>query len=105
MAPRLIELTKEMARDPNALNGLSMDQTSASYKMKYGLSAEMEGDTIWILRSIHFSLNMDESTSDNLKKVLFILVSFYSPVQQTSVIHYLASVSIMKAVITVMKSK
>ena len=65
--------------------------------MKYGLSAALEGDTIWILRSIHFSLNMDESSSNNLKKVIYILVRFYSPVQQTSMMHHFTSISLIKA--------
>ena len=65
LTPRLIELNKEMVRDFKALNGLlSMDWTSASYKMKHGRFATMEGDTLRILRSTHFSLIMDELTSN-----------------------------------------
>lgn len=37
-APVLISLAKSLASDPEALNQLSMDRTSASYKMNYGLA-------------------------------------------------------------------
>jgi hypothetical protein len=37
MAAVLIDLAKELAKDPQALDSLSMDRTSASYKLTYGL--------------------------------------------------------------------
>ena len=56
-----------------------MDRTSASYKMKYGVGKTAEDKLLEILRNNKFSLNIDEATSDNLQKVLCILVSFLLP--------------------------
>ena len=37
LAPKVINLTKEFAKDPKALGQLSVDRTSASYKMRLGV--------------------------------------------------------------------
>ena len=37
MAPVLITVAKELAKDRQVLSDLSMDRTTASYKMQYGL--------------------------------------------------------------------
>ena len=38
MVPVMINLVQELAEDPQALARLSVDRTSASFKMKYGLA-------------------------------------------------------------------
>lgn len=91
----LTNLSKELARDPKALNGLSMDRTSAAYKMKYGLAATLEEETLQSLRTNKFSMNIDESTSNNLHRVLCILVSYYSVLHKSVVVEHLTSLSII----------
>lgn len=80
IAPDLIGLTKELARDQQALNGLSMDRTSASIKMRLGLAETIKSDLITYMKTSPFSLNIDEATSSNFHKILCVLVSYYSPV-------------------------
>ena len=63
MAPVLINLAKTLALDRKALEGLSMDRTSASYKLRFGLSETILNETIQNLKSCKFSLNIDEDTS------------------------------------------
>lgn len=94
VAPSLIDLAKELARDPKALNSLSMDRTSASIKMRYGLANTLLSEIIGKMKSGYFSLNIDESTSNNLMRVLSILVSYYSEEHQRVVIQHLTSVSL-----------
>lgn len=95
-APVVIDLAKKLAHDPKALSTLSMDRTSASYKMRFGLGKSMLEDTVEKIRHAKFSLNMDESTSENLKKVLEVLTSFYDDSQEAVVVEHLASVNVVK---------
>lgn len=53
----------------------------------------MAEETLADLRSTQFSLNVDESTSNNLKKVLAILISYCSP-KYGEVVEHLASVEL-----------
>ena len=46
MAPVLIDLAKQLAGDPKALGSLSMDRTSASYKMTHGVHKTMQDRTV-----------------------------------------------------------
>ncbi|GFN98346.1 endonuclease v-like [Plakobranchus ocellatus] len=48
------------------------------------------------MKTCPFSLNIDEATSSSNKKVLAVLVSYYSPVKQQVVIEHLASVELVK---------
>ena len=68
--PLLIDFAKELARDEKALAKLSMDRTTASYKLKYGLSKTFKEDLNKELNEELFSLNIDEATSNNRKKVI-----------------------------------
>ena len=95
--PTLINLAKDLAKDPQALSKLSMDRTSASYKMKYGLAKTFQNSTINNIQQTFFSLNIDESTSNNLMRVLTILVSYYSETQKEIVVEHLSSLSCINA--------
>ena len=68
--PAIISLAKELSRDPKALQRLTMDRTSASYKLKYGLSKTIKEDLAAELSEELFSLSIDEATSNNKKKVI-----------------------------------
>ena len=43
-----------------------------------------------------FSLNIDEVTGNNLRKVLYILVSRYSVTSKNAIVKHLPSVSLIK---------
>lgn len=63
LAPDLIALTKSLARDHTALQQLSLDRTTASYKLCYGLGQSIEDLMTARMVQHPFSLNVDESTS------------------------------------------
>ncbi|GBL83146.1 hypothetical protein AVEN_165357-1 [Araneus ventricosus] len=92
MSPVLIELSKVLASDKKALNHLNMSRTAASYKMRLGWAKTFMDETAENLRSSKFSLNIDETTSNNFKSVLSVLASYFSPIQNKVIIEHLASV-------------
>ncbi|KAG1679720.1 hypothetical protein GQR58_012860 [Nymphon striatum] len=96
MAPVLIGLSKKLAKDSKALTKLSLDRTTAAYKLRFGLADTMLARTIENIKQVPFSLNMDESTSKNLLRVFTILVSYYSDSSHEVVVEHLASVSLIK---------
>ena len=95
-APVLVELAKTLARDPEALAQLSMSDTSASYKMRYGLAASFRLRTINILKKTKFSLNIDEATSSGTKRVLTILVNYVDPITNRLNLEHLGSLSLVR---------
>lgn len=74
VVPKIIKLSKELSRGPRALDKLSMDRTTASYTLRYE-------ETLEAIKSNFFSLNLDESTCNSKKRVLVMLASYYSPVE------------------------
>lgn len=95
MAPVLFDLAQELAKDPKALSGNSMDRTSASYKMRFGMAETIRSRTIANMQNGYFSLNIDELTSNNLQRVLAVLVSYSSSVQKEVAVEHLTSVSLV----------
>ena len=69
VVPKVIELSKELARDPAALDKPLMDRTIASYKLRFGLTKSMDELTLEVIRSGFFSLNLDAMTAVSLLKV------------------------------------
>ncbi|GBM52250.1 hypothetical protein AVEN_97382-1 [Araneus ventricosus] len=96
MSPVLIELSKVLASDKKELNHLNMSRTTPSYKMRLGLAKTFMDETAENLRSSKFSLNIDEATSNNFKRVLCVLVSYFSPIQNKVIIEHLASGSVIR---------
>lgn len=96
MSPVLINLSKELAKDQKALNSLAMDRTTASYKMQYGLKKTVLDQTLENIRGCLFSLNIDEAMSNNHKKVLAILVSYFDTRRSKVVIEHLSSIEVIK---------
>jgi hypothetical protein len=96
IAPALVELVKELSKDRNALNGLSMHDTTALYKMRYGLAKTMHEELVETLRTTKFSMNIDEATSTNLERVLAVLVSYYCEKEKKVVVRHLTSVSVIR---------
>lgn len=81
-APHIIELVKCLSRDCYALNSLELSRTTASYKLKYGLTKTIKDEQIKELRNSLFSLNIDGGTSKASDSVLAILVQYYSSEQK-----------------------
>ena len=96
MTPKLIALAQNLAKDSKALSELSMDQTSASYKTRFGVAKTFSESMIYDLQTAFFSLNIDEATSQNLHKVLAVLVSYYSKEHKKVVVQHLDSISVIK---------
>ena len=94
LSPHLINLSKELAQDPKAFSSLSMDRTSASIKMRFGVAETLLSETVKNIKSIPFSSNIDEATSNNFSRILSILVSYYSEEQQRVVIEHLSSLQL-----------
>ena len=95
MVPKLIELTKAMSADKTALNKLSMSRSTASYKMRFWLAKTIEDELSEELQNTYFSLNIDEATNDaSHKKILTILVSFFSYEKGEVVVRHLAPISL-----------
>lgn len=74
----LASLTQTLALDKPALGGMKLSRTAASYKMVQGLGHTFSERTFESTRTSLFSVNLDESTSNPNKKVLSILVSYFS---------------------------
>ena len=94
MAPVIFDVARELAKDLKALSGNTMDRTSASIKMRFGLAKTIHTRTITNMQNDHFSLNVDESTSNNLHRVLALLVSYYSPSLKEIIVEHLTSISV-----------
>ena len=97
MAPKLAKLAKALAIDREALEGITtMDRTHASYKLNLGLAKTFHSRTIINLKNNFFSLNIDESGSFNNKKILTILVSYFSHKENSILVEHLQSMSLIK---------
>lgn len=94
-APVLVELARTCSRDPKALAQVQLSSCSAAYKLKYGLAKTILESLILDLQSTPFSLNIDEATSSNNKKVLSVLVNYFKGSETR--IHHLASIEISRA--------
>lgn len=68
---------------------MTMERTTASYKLKDGLAEVMRKRLVSDLQTHKFSLNMGERTSTSNQKVLSILVSYLRDAQNECVVqHY-----------------
>ncbi|CAC5390542.1 unnamed protein product [Mytilus coruscus] len=96
LVPKLIGLSKTLAKDKKVLDQLSMNRTTAAYKMRFGLGKTFQNELIEIMRTSYFSLNLDESTSNNYQKVLTILVSYYCPKLKEITVRHFKSLSFVQ---------
>ncbi|CAL4166836.1 unnamed protein product [Meganyctiphanes norvegica] len=78
------------------LSQLSMDRTSGSYNLSHGVAKTFHNKLIEKLKNSYFSLNLDESTSENHKKFLSVLVSYYCEEEGHIVLEHLASINLIK---------
>ena len=96
MVPKIVELSKQLSKDRAALDALSVDRTSASYKTNYGVAKTFMEELVEDLQSTHFSLNIDEATSQTNKRVVSVLVCYFNPRLEEIVVRHLASFSVIK---------
>lgn len=96
LSPELIHFAKALNLDQQALSQLSMDRTSASYKLRFGLGKTIHQNLLSSLQKEYFSLNIDESTSSNDERVFCVLASFYCPLLKQVVVHHLDSMSVVR---------
>ena len=94
--PIIIDLAKSLASDPETLNNLKMDRTTASYKLQHGLSKSFRERTVRVLKKTKFSLNIDEATSSSTARVLTILVNYVDPVSKRLNLEHLGSLSLVR---------
>lgn len=70
MAPVLVNLSRALAQDKKALSQIHLTRTTASYKMHHGLAFTVTERLCADLRKYPFSMNIDESTTNNYKKIM-----------------------------------
>ena len=93
VVPKVIELSKEHAQDPAALDKLSMDRITTSYKLLFGLAKSVNELTLEAITSNSFPLNLDESSSNNKKRLLGALANYYVPEFDKVLMHHLTAIS------------
>ena len=76
VVPRLIKFSQFWSRDPKALPHLQMNRIAA-YKIKHKFSVYVRKKSSWLYEKYPFSINIDESTSNNSQKVFSILASYF----------------------------
>lgn len=94
MAEVIVDVSKTLADDRKALNHLVMKRASASYKMRFGLGKTFLESTVDNLKTSNFSLNIDESTSNNHMRVVSLLCSYFSSSVGKVVVEHLNSLSV-----------
>lgn len=88
IAPHLVGLAQLLSQDHKALQSLSMERQTCTYKLKYGLMELQHKRLVKQMQATPFSFNIDESTTKHGKKrVLNVMVCFYDSVLNKSVTH------------------
>lgn len=95
ITPHLIDLAQVLAKDPRALAELSMDRTAVSYKLTHGVKKTIQDDMLEEIRKVPFSLNIDEATSKTYKRILGVLVSYWSEKVERMVVQHLAALELI----------
>ena len=72
--PNLIEFAKNLSKGTPALQGVKMDSTAATYKLREGLSVYQQRELIGKLKKGNFSINIDECTSTNSHNRVFSIL-------------------------------
>ena len=89
LAPKLLQLCKDVNRDPKASNEISMSTGAATYKIIHGLGLFYNKAVTRKLQKNSFSVNIDECTASNGMKVFTILVSYFDDeLERSTVEHY-----------------
>ena len=91
LAEPIIDLAKELSKDPQVLAKLHLFRTTASYKMVYETGKTLTDNLVKTLKTTPFSLNMDEATAQNNNRICTLLVTYYSHTIGTIVTEHLTS--------------
>ena len=73
-----------------------MNWAATSYKLKHGLSVYICKKIVDCMRKYPFSINIDECTSHNSRKVFSILVSYFDISIGESVVQHYESISLIE---------
>ena len=92
LTSKLLQLCKDVNRDPKVLNEINLSPGSATYKIVDGLGHFYNKAVICNLRKKPFSINIDECTESSGMKVFTILVSYFDDELGKSTVHYYKSV-------------
>ncbi|CAL8275198.1 unnamed protein product [Boreogadus saida] len=104
MAPVIVNLARMLAEDKVAPSRMKLSRTSAQYKMVHGLGKTFSDRILSNTGKLPFSVNLDEATSRSDKKVLSILVSYYSPERKTVDVEHLGSFEIVKVTAAILEN-
>ena len=106
-ARNIVELAKEMMRNPKAANKLKVARQTASYKMWHGLAKGLQKQLKDKVREGFLSFIIDEATSSNLHKVLILLISYFCSTKNQVVVEHLVSLnlSVFEAVLDLINEK
>lgn len=74
MTPVIVDLEQTLAADKVALSRVKLSRTSASYKMIHGLGKTLSERIFSNTSKLPFSINLDEATSNNDKKVIIVKI-------------------------------
>ncbi len=96
MVPHLLKYAQEMAREPKVLASLSMERTTASYKLREGMGLAVHDTLVQKMVHSFFSMNCDECTSTANQKVFSVLVCYYDEDKGESVTEIYMSKSMKK---------
>ena len=88
MAPQVIRLVQELARDHKMLQSLSMDRTTTPCKLREELGEMIHEKIVWVLQQVFFSMNVDECMLNAYEKIFSIIVSYFSDKLKRVVVHY-----------------
>ena len=56
----IVDLAKELAKDPEALSRLKMERTAYGYKLEHGVAKTFEDDTIACLQKVALCVDIDD---------------------------------------------
>ncbi len=96
LVPDLIKFAQEMATEPKVLQSMSMQRTTASYKLREGLGQSIHDSLVHKLALTYFSMNCDECTNSANQKVFSVLVCYFDEDQGESVTEIYMSSSLKK---------
>ncbi|GBN03593.1 hypothetical protein AVEN_201853-1 [Araneus ventricosus] len=71
-----LQFIRRMSHDKKALNCITMHHTSASYKLRFGVSKIIKENVVEDFKKGKFSLNIDNSTSNSNEKVVTVLANY-----------------------------
>ena len=104
-APKLLQLCKNVNRDPKALNKISMSPGAATCKIVHGLGLFYNKADICKLQKNSFSVNIDKCTTGNGTKVFTILVNYFDDEHKRSTVEHCKSIECIEISAEILSEK